>query len=325
MSSSGSIRSCQNAAHPMSDSPLSASQRTEFIDYRMVDWQNVRRTRCRFYQRFEYVYPGPIYHLRQRLVIIPADRYGAQQVLDHQLAVNPLPVSMRQASDTFGNRVLELEVPEADGVVSFEAQMTVESAMYDQQRPRISPADAQYFIEPTPLTMPDERIFAIARHLQDTATSEYDLAQRINNWVNEAMRYKGGVTSVSTTAAEALSVGQGLCQDYAHLMLAICRAAGLPARYVSGHMLGEGGSHAWVEVFLPTQGGLSAFAFDPTNRRQPHLGYVTVAVGRDYRDVSPTSGSFTAPYGGQLTFRKRAGLTLVEYLNGDTLQSSLAS
>ncbi len=305
----------------MSDS----TRQVEFIDYRAVDWHSVRRTRCQFYQRFEYVYPGPIYDLKQRLVIVPADRYGTQQLLDHQLAANPAPVAIRQSADSFGNRVLELEVSEADRMVSFEAQMTVESVVFDLQRPTISSAEAQYFVEPTPLTMPDERILVIARQLQSAASSEYDLALRINDWVNEAMHYKSGVTTVSTTAAEALSVGKGLCQDYAHVMLAICRAAGLPARYVSGHMLGEGGSHAWVEVFLSTQGGLSAFAFDPTNRRQPHLGYITVAVGRDYRDVSPTSGSFTAPYGGQLTFRKRAGLTLVEYLNGDTLRSSLAS
>lgn len=297
----------------------------EFIDHRMVDWHNVRRTRCRFYQRFEYVYPGPIYNLKQRLVIIPADRYGVQQVLAHQLAVNPLPVSMRQASDTFGNRILELEVPEADGVVSFEAQMTVESAAYDLQRPTVSPAEVEYFLQPTPLTIPDDHIGIIARQLRQAATNTYDLAQRVNAWVNDAMHYKSGRTTVSTTAAEALSIGEGLCQDYAHVMLAICRSAGLSARYVSGHLLGEGGSHAWVEVFLPTQAGLSAFAFDPTNQRQPHLGYITVAVGRDYRDVSPTSGSFTAPYGGQLTCSKRAGLTLVEYSNGETLQSGLTS
>ncbi|MEP6988212.1 MAG: transglutaminase family protein, partial [Chloroflexota bacterium] len=103
-------------------------------------------------------------------------------------------------------------------------------------------------------------------------------------------------------------------------MLAICRAAGLASRYVSGHLLGEGGSHAWVEVLLPDDNGLSAFAFDPNNNRVPHLGYITVAVGRDYHDVSPTSGSFSAPYGGQLTCSKRAGLTLVEFTNGNILE-----
>lgn len=301
------------------------SQQADFIDYHAVDWLNVRRTRCQFYQRFEYTYPGPVYNLKQRLVIIPADRYGAQRLLDHRLAVNPLPISMRQASDSFGNRILELDVPEVDGVVSFEAQMTVESAAYELQRPTVLPAEVEHFLEPTPLTMPDARIHVVAHQLQSEATAKRDLAQRINDWVYGAMRYKSGVTTVSTTAAEALALGQGMCQDYAHLMLAICRTVGLPAQYISGHLLGEGGSHAWVEVFLPAPGGLSAFAFDPTNKRQPHLGYVTVAVGRDYHDVSPTSGSFTAPYGGRLTCSKRAGLTLVEYLNGDTLQSNLAS
>jgi transglutaminase-like putative cysteine protease len=320
MSKSSSIRSRWNAAHPMSDTV----QPVEFIDYRTVDWSKVRRTRCEFYQRFEYVYPGPIYNLKQRLVIVPADHYGAQEVLNHQVAIHPSPIAIQQTIDSFGNRVLELDLSEVDRMVSFEAQMVVEHVAPDLSRLTISPAEAQHFTEPTPLTMPDDRIRLIARQLQHAATGEYDLALRINVWVNEAMRYKSGVTSVSTTAAEALSLGQGLCQDYAHLMLALCRSAGLPARYVSGHLLGEGGSHAWVEVFLQTQSGFSAFALDPTNRRQPHLGYVTVAVGRDYHDVSPTSGSFIAPYNGQFTFRKRAGLTLVEYLDGKMLMSNPA-
>jgi transglutaminase-like putative cysteine protease len=297
----------------------------EFIDYRAVVWPNVQRTRCQFYQRFEYVYPGPIYNLKQRLIIIPADRYGTQQLLNHQLAANPAPAAVRQMADSFGNRVLELEVPQADRVVSFEVQMTVESVLHDRQNMAISPAEAEHFLQPTPLTMPDAQIRLIAQQLQAEAATDYVLAYRINEWVSNAMHYSSGKTTVETTAVEALAVGQGLCQDFAHLMIAICRAADLPARYVSGHLLGEGGSHAWVEVVIPTETGLSAFAFDPTNKRLPHLGYVTVAVGRDYHDVSPTSGSFTAPYGGQLTCRKRAGLTLVEYRSGETLVSNLAS
>jgi transglutaminase-like putative cysteine protease len=297
----------------------------QFIDYRSVDWPHVRRIRTHFYQRFEYVYPGPIYNLKQRLVVVPADQFGAQKLLDHQLAANPSPAAIRQVADNFGNRVMELELPEADCVVSFEVQMIVESALHEFHRLAISPADAQRFLDSTPLTMPNGRIRDIARHLRSEANSDHDLALHINNYVYHVMRYKSGVTTVGTSAAEALALGHGLCQDYAHLMLAICREAGLPARYVSGHLLGEGGSHAWVEVFLPTDDGLSAFAFDPTNKRQPHLGYVTVAVGRDYSDVSPTSGSFTAPYGGELTVNKRAGLTQVEYINGDTLHGGLLS
>lgn len=310
----------------MPNTNFAASQQVGFIDYLAVDWLNVRRVRCQFYQLFEYIYPGPIYNLKQRLVIIPAKRYGAQHLLDHHVAVNPQPVAMRQDSDDFGNRILELEMPQAHGVVSFEAHMLIESAAYNNlHQSMISPVEAKHFLEYTTLTTPDAHILQIARQLQSEASSEYELAQRINQWVHGAMHYQSGVTTVKTTAAEALKLGQGLCQDYAHLMLAICRTAGLPARYVSGHLLGDGGSHAWVEVFLTSQDGLGIFAFDPTNNRQPHLGYVTVAVGRDFRDVSPTTGSFTAPYNGQLTCRKRAGLTLVEYLNGEMLHGTTLS
>ena len=309
----------------MDDSLFSASQQVEFIDDHAVVWPNVRRIRCQFYQRFEYTYPGPIYNLKQRLLIVPADRYGAQQVIGHQLAVDPPAVAIRQIADNFGNRVLELDVPEANRIVSFEMQMIVESALHDAQKLTMSPVEVQDFLKFTPLTMPDNRIRMIAHQLQSAAATEYDLAQNINDWVYGAIRYTSGKTSVKTTAAEALALGQGLCQDSAHVMIAICRTAGLPARYVSGHLLGEGGSHAWVEVILPIEGGFGAFAFDPTNQRRPHLGYVTVAVGHDYHDVSPTSGSFTAPYGGHLTCSKRAGLTLVEYDNGETLRSNLAS
>ena len=80
-----------------------------------------------------------------------------------------------------------------------------------------------------------------------------------------------------------------MCQDYAHCMLALCRLCGLPARYVSGHLLGEGGTHAWVEVLRAAPDGpedaLRPVAFDPTHDRRAGLKYLTVAVGRDYDDV----------------------------------------
>ena len=121
------------------------------------------------------------------------------------------------------------------------------------------------------------------------------------------MRYRHDVTTVRTTAAEALALGRGVCQDYAHVMLALCRLCGVPARYVSGHLVGEGGSHAWVEVLLPSEEDpsvLTAVAFDPTNDRRAGLRYLTVAVGRDYGDVAPTSGTYNGPPGGRLSSAK---------------------
>ncbi len=305
----------------MNHADFLTSQQVEFLDDEAIEWAKVRRVRSLFYQRFHYDYPGPIHNLKQRLVVIPAERYGAQQVCDHYLAVQPTPIATRQAADRFGNRVVEMDVPLAEKAVSFEVLMIVESEIANPQQPSISPTQAKHWRKTTHLTEANPQIQAIASELKAEAKNPRDLAQRIHDWVYATMRYESGVTTVSSTAGEALEVKAGLCQDYAHLMLAICRATGLAARYVSGHLLGEGGSHAWVEVFLPSDKGLSPVAFDPTNNRQPHLGYITVAVGRDYRDVSPTSGSFTAPYNGHLTVKKRAGLTLVEYLNGEIAES----
>jgi transglutaminase-like putative cysteine protease len=100
-------------------------------------------------------------------------------------------------------------------------------------------------------------------------------------------------------------------------MLALCRLNGLPARYVSGHLLGEGGSHAWVEVVMPDPddpagAGAVAVPFDPTNGREVGPEYLTVAVGRDYSDVAPTYGTFRGRCGGRLTAVKRLGVTSVE-------------
>ena len=92
------------------------------------------------------------------------------------------------------------------------------------------------------------------------------------------------------------------------------RRAGRPV--VSGHLLGEGGTHAWVEVLVPDParpGQLAAVGLDPTNARRAGHSYLTIAVGRDYGDVSPTSGTFEADYAGRLSSSKRVGVTAVEY------------
>ncbi|MDT5028867.1 MAG: hypothetical protein QOE61_5293, partial [Micromonosporaceae bacterium] len=117
-----------------------------------------------------------------------------------------------------------------------------------------------------------------------------------------------GVTSVTTTAAQALAAGRGVCQDAAHIMIALCHLVGLPVRYVSGHLLGQGGTHAWVEVIVPDGHRAIAVAYDPSRGRQTHRGYISVAVGRDYDDVAPTSGTYVGAPGGQLTSHRSVGV-----------------
>jgi transglutaminase-like putative cysteine protease len=110
------------------------------------------------------------------------------------------------------------------------------------------------------------------------------------------------VTDVSTPVLEALEMRKGVCQDFAHIMLACLRSLGLPARYVSGYLLteppagqarlvGSDASHAWVSVYLPGQVSPGTWTdLDPTNNRAPGEDYVTVATGRDYSDVTPMRG-----------------------------------
>ena len=296
-----------------------------FLDHRAVRWGEVRRARYLVYQRFHYRYPGPIRDLHHRLVVLPAARYGDQLLCHHDVRVVP-EVEVHALSDAFGNRVLEFRASHVPKDVSFEIVSEIEREIV-QPNPPVTPAPGSSsfsvdFLEPTPLTTADARIQKVAQGLKETAADERDLASSTSRWVYKAMRYGFGSTGVKTSAAEALSVGRGLCQDYAHIMLALCRATGLRARYVSGHMLAEGGSHAWVEVLLREKGGRVALAFDPTNDRCPDLSYVTVAVGRDYHDVAPTSGSFNAPYAGKMAFTKRAGLTALEYADGHVLEVS---
>lgn len=100
--------------------------------------------------------------------------------------------------------------------------------------------------------------------------------------------YAPGTTTVKTTAAEAFAMGQGVCQDYAHVFISLCRLAGVPARYAAGMMLGEGASHAWAEVWL--QG--KWLGMDPTNNRLTDETYIKLTHGRDFGDGAIDRGRF---------------------------------
>ena len=115
--------------------------------------------------------------------------------------------------------------------------------------------------------------------------------------VNRAIEYMPGATRVDTPVEEVVRVGRGVCQDMAHLMIAVARRRGVGARYVSGwlNLPGReepGESHAWVELAIPGRGWME---FDPTHPDPAHEHYVRLAVGRDYADVPPLRGSYLGP------------------------------
>ena len=296
------------------------------LDVQEIDWKRVQRTAYLIHQHFRYDYPGPVRELQQRLLIVPPDVYGDQKCIMHRLDVSAHVAETTGEVDEFGNAVIMLSIPLIERSIDFEAWIVVER--FADHGPHILPGDVltgSSYREPSVLTLPDEALRQVAAMLSEGEQEQERrqpaaLAGRINDWVHNALSYEHGATGIHTTAAQALALGRGVCQDYAHLMLALCRLCGLPARYVSGHLLGEGGTHAWVEVLVPAPelpGEALALALDPTHDCETDLHYITVAVGRDYYDVAPTSGTFQAPYRGELTASKRVGPISLEYAGSD--------
>ena len=254
-------------------------------------------------QRFRYDYPGPIAHLRHRLIIAPPLSYGDQLVVRDRLLVTP-ETTVRWERDGFGNAVATLTAARIDESIDLDYEAVIRRSAASHPRLCDDWFDDERLLRPSALTAPDDALReAAAMLLREHDADRYALAARINAYVFEHMRYVPDVTNVATTAAQAFAQGTGVCQDYAHIMLALCRLNGLAARYVSGHLIGEGGTHAWVEVIGEPlgDGTVPVWGFDPTHRRATTLNYVFVAAGRDFADVTPTSGCFVAPYIGRFT------------------------
>jgi transglutaminase-like putative cysteine protease len=301
------------------------------LSHEDADWERVRRTTYVVRQSVRYEYPGPIRDLRQRLLLVPPRRHGDQHLVAWGLDVS-LPARRREWRDSSGNLVLNLEVDRVETAIEFDVWSLVErhcsagtssSAIgrhaaiggpVGRGRHRLAANPA--LAAPTPLTGADRALAEAARELGAAGHRGVALAERICEWVHRSMVYRHDVTSIDTSAAAALALGAGVCQDYAHIALALCRSCGLPARYVSGHLLGDGGSHAWIEVMTADRDRPSMWrpvALDPTHNRRPGLTYLTVATGRDYRDVAPVSGSYRASVSGRLSVRKQAALVAVVY------------
>ncbi|HZO93292.1 MAG TPA: transglutaminase family protein [Candidatus Baltobacteraceae bacterium] len=122
--------------------------------------------------------------------------------------------------------------------------------------------------------------------------------------IHRTFTYRQGTTTVRTPVAEVIAAREGVCQDFAHVLIATARARGIPARYASGYIysggsnvLGAEASHAWAEAYLPPFGWVG---FDPTNDRLVDDTFVLVALGRDYGDVSPTRGVYRGAAQGEM-------------------------
>jgi transglutaminase-like putative cysteine protease len=261
------------------------------------------------YQCFRYTYDTPARELNHRLVVVPPRRHGDQRRRLHSITVSAADARTTHCQDAHGNTVTISRVPLVPEQIEFVVEAVVERTgpFRDVLLPVTAVADPR-LLSPTRLTAVDPAIQELAATM--AGRDGVATAERFCAYVHEAISYVHGATSITTTAAQALAAGRGVCQDAAHVMIALCRAAGLAARYVSGHLLGEGGTHAWVEVVVADTAGARAVAFDPSNGSRAGRNYLTVATGRDYTDVAPTSGTYLGTARGTLTTTKRVAVAL---------------
>ncbi len=276
---------------------MNASETGAVID--VTDWSDVVAATYRIEQSIRYDYASPISRLRHKLVISPRLAHGNQRRISHDLFVSPDAPS-RLFADDYGNDIVILDVPHVEQSISFALTSHVERDVRRGEHV-VSAEHATDFRASCMrrrLVRPDEALQDLGADLRRQHNDPEELAHAIAAFVYREMIYTKSVTDVFTTGAVAFSMRRGVCQDYAHIAIALSRFCGLPARYVSGHLLGEGATHAWVEFLVPAGDGRErVISLDPTNGCATNLRYIVVAIGRDYDDVAPTSGVFvgTAP------------------------------
>ncbi len=310
-----------------------------------------------------YQYTPWVEHAHHVVHLKPASKPG-QSILRHTLHISPTPAQQREVVDVYGNSCSFFSLQTSHNVLRVVADSVVSTSstlqgcdaagrpfaalkrspwerVREQFRYKAGAAhnSAWEFLFASPYIPRDDAFeqfarpsFTAGRPLPDAA---HDLMARIHS----AMVYESHSTEVSTPALVALKQGKGVCQDFAHIMVACCRAMGLPARYVSGYMLtqppagqprliGSDASHAWASVYCPAPEGSEGsdkgsdagqwLDFDPTNNRAPGEDYVTLATGRDFLDVSPLRGVLRG--GSQHILDVAVTVTPLESL--DSLQTS---
>jgi transglutaminase-like putative cysteine protease len=235
---------------------------------------------------------------------------GLQHCLDFRLNTNPLSQVQSYRGEN-GNWVHYFDVPNRHTHLTITAESMVEvlppptlpealtkSAWEDLDA---LTANDEYWdtLHPSHFTQPSELLEALRVELQIQRRDDpLTVVKDINAAIYNTFEYAKQNTHVHSPIDDALRIRRGVCQDFAHIMIALVRSLGIPCRYVSGYLFHQGtptnrstsgATHAWVEALLP---GLGWVGFDPTNNTQVGDRHIRVAVGRDYADVPPTHGVF---------------------------------
>jgi transglutaminase-like putative cysteine protease len=260
----------------------------------------------------QYRYEAPVRESVMELWLQP-QKSARQRLVSFDLDLDPT-AKLFSYVDAFGNAVYHFDVPHPHEKLTIVGKAAVETEparqlpealdMGEWDRLRGEFVRGEWFdflrhrgfAEKTPALEAFLRAHALdGAHLSDPLSA----VRRLSATLYEALAYDKGVTEADSPIDHALEAGRGVCQDFAHIMIAVCRSWGIPARYVSGYLFTDrthasdrsdpDATHAWVEVFLPS---LRWVGFDPTNNTETGERHVVVAVGRDYGDVPPSRGVY---------------------------------
>jgi transglutaminase-like putative cysteine protease len=257
-----------------------------------------------------FQYSSPVRESVMELRMQPRSE-GPQSLRNFQIATSPR-TQLYAYTDHLGNAVYHFNVLREHSELRLEVQSSVEMAPFPEIPGELDAlewqrynglnlrADHFDFLEPSKFARGSAPLchfmteVALDRPEGDPMTA----LRHLNTAIHNAFDYEVGVTEVHSPIDDALKEGRGVCQDFAHIMIAIARSWGVPARYVSGYLYhrrgdksrsGEDASHAWMEAWFPSLGWVG---FDPTNNVMAQGRHIRVAVGRDYADVPPTRGTF---------------------------------
>lgn len=264
-----------------------------------------------------YEYSGEVVHAHHLLRLAPRSM-PHQSCSAYSLSLDPVPAARCEAMDGFGNPVLRLEFDRPHRRLEVVANMSVEVRQrkyavpphqdtWERVRNRLAyvarpPAEEQLDASRYRAESPHVRIKqAFTEYGADCFTTGRPMVEAVTalmTKIHRDMTYAPGATEIGTPLLRVLETRRGVCQDYAHLMIACVRSRGLAARYVSGYLrtyprdeaarlVGADASHAWVAVWCPPAGWIE---LDPTNGVRAGLDHVALAWGRDFGDVSPLRG-----------------------------------
>ena len=210
---------------------------------------------------------------------------GRQLIREAEYEIFPETFSrIRTSRDSFGNTLLCGRISEPHSFFTFRVSGKAEIINTRD----ISGYPSAVYRYTSPLTVQGERIRSFYMENTPTANSQIDRAVELCNALYSAMKYEKGVTDVHTSAEDALKLGAGVCQDYAHIFLALCRLDGICCRYVSGLAYESGETHAWTEI----ASGSKWYGVDPANNRFIGENYIKLCHGRDYSDCPIERGIY---------------------------------